>query len=50
MLCSLTSGCVVEYFGISENVNANGEDSDKVLQGYKCVLNSKTAEEAMVYF
>ncbi|CAA2958839.1 aluminum-activated malate transporter 10 [Olea europaea subsp. europaea] len=44
------NGCVVEYFGISENVNANGEDSDKVLQGYKCVLNSKTAEEAMANF
>ncbi|CAI9764135.1 unnamed protein product [Fraxinus pennsylvanica] len=49
-LAASLNGCVVEYFGISANVNAKGEDSDKVLQGYKCVLNSKATEEAMANF
>ncbi|CAA2965329.1 aluminum-activated malate transporter 10 [Olea europaea subsp. europaea] len=44
------NGCVVEYFGINENVNSKDEASDKVSQGYKCVLNSKATEEAMANF
>ncbi|KAL2468846.1 Aluminum-activated malate transporter 10 [Forsythia ovata] len=49
-LAASLDGCLVEYFGIHANVNAKGEDSDKVLQGYKCVLNSKATEEVMANF
>ncbi|KAJ0630779.1 putative aluminum-activated malate transporter [Helianthus annuus] len=37
-------GCVADYFGRGD------EESKKNLQGYKCVLNSKTSEEAMANF
>ncbi|KAJ0811242.1 putative aluminum-activated malate transporter [Helianthus annuus] len=36
--------CVADYFGRGD------EESKKNLQGYKCVLNSKTSEEAMANF
>ncbi|KAJ0427530.1 putative aluminum-activated malate transporter [Helianthus annuus] len=36
--------CVADYFGRGD------EESKKSLQGYKCVLNSKTSEEAMANF
>ncbi|KAJ0779045.1 putative aluminum-activated malate transporter [Helianthus annuus] len=37
-------GCVADYFGIGD------EESKKTLQGYKCVLNSKSSEESMANF
>lgn len=40
----LIAGCVTEYF----KENGSEEDLKKKMQGYKCVLNSKAAEESMV--
>lgn len=41
------SGCVAEYFEDTGNVT-NKEETPGKSQGYKCVLNSKAAEEALV--
>lgn len=41
------SECVAEYFEDTGNVT-NKEETPGKSQGYKCVLNSKAAEEALV--
>lgn len=45
-----TAGCVAEYFKENEVSTNRNEDKDTnmKLQGFKCVLNSKGTEEAMV--
>ncbi|CAN7000221.1 hypothetical protein Bca4012_050845 [Brassica carinata] len=48
-LADSLDGCVAEYFkkkDVSTNENED-EESNKKLQGFKCVLNSKGTEEAM---
>ncbi|KAK2978661.1 hypothetical protein RJ640_019118 [Escallonia rubra] len=42
--------CVAEYFSNSEDTISSNEESNKNLQAYKCVLNSKAAEETMAGF
>lgn len=42
------SGYAAENFRVDGSKNLDEKDSSKRLQGYKCVLNSKAAEEAMV--
>ncbi|KAG6434244.1 hypothetical protein SASPL_105867 [Salvia splendens] len=37
-------GCVTDYF------SSNSQTSEKTLQGYKCALNSKAAEESLANF
>ncbi|PIN24541.1 putative membrane protein [Handroanthus impetiginosus] len=44
-------GCVSDYFGNDVKANNNkSEESNKILQGYKCALNSKATEEALANF
>lgn len=42
------SGYIAEYFSTEEAAQIPQEVLNKKLQGYKCVLNSKTTEESMV--
>ena len=42
------SGYAAENFSVDGSKNVHEKDSSKKLQGYKCVLNSKAAEESMV--
>ncbi|KAF5946194.1 hypothetical protein HYC85_016422 [Camellia sinensis] len=46
-LADSIDGCVAEYFNNNEDINVNDKDLGKKLQGYKCALNSKAAEESM---
>ncbi|KAK9713589.1 hypothetical protein RND81_06G037700 [Saponaria officinalis] len=43
-------GYVAEYFSSLETADVSEDDLTKRLLGYKCVLNSKAAEEIMVNF
>ncbi|MBA0704356.1 hypothetical protein Golax_016619 [Gossypium laxum] len=45
-LADSLDGCVTEYF----KENGSEKDLNKKMQGYKCVLNSKAAEESMANF
>ncbi|CAN7123801.1 hypothetical protein BRARA_B02540 [Brassica rapa] len=47
-LADSLDGCVAEYFKKDVSTNENeDEETNKKLQGFKCVLNSKGTEEAM---
>ncbi|KAI3444383.1 hypothetical protein Pfo_001048 [Paulownia fortunei] len=50
-LSDALDGCVADYFsnGVKAN-NSNSEASNKILQGYKCALNSKATEESLANF
>ncbi|XP_057981268.1 aluminum-activated malate transporter 10 [Malania oleifera] len=43
-------GCVAEYFKDNTMVTVDEEDSSKKIQGHRCVLNSKAAEESLANF
>lgn len=47
-LADSLDGCVQDYFKDKGVANFSNEDTSKKNQGYKCVLNSKGAEESMV--
>ncbi|XAR62944.1 hypothetical protein NMG60_11022695 [Bertholletia excelsa] len=47
-LAESLDGCIAEYFKESDgSVKAGDKDLNTTLQGYKCALNSKAAEETM---
>ncbi|KAK9275734.1 hypothetical protein L1049_023002 [Liquidambar formosana] len=48
-LANSLDGCISEYFDSSEDA-VDDEESQKKLQGYRCVLNSKATEESMANF
>lgn len=47
-LADSLDGCVVDYFNDQGVADFSKDDTSKKNQGYKCVLNSKGTEEAMV--
>ncbi|KAK7851393.1 aluminum-activated malate transporter 10 [Quercus suber] len=49
-LTTSLDGCVEEYFKDSGSVVESNKECHKKLQGYKCVLISKAAEESMANF
>ncbi|XP_052192058.1 aluminum-activated malate transporter 10 [Diospyros lotus] len=50
-LADSLDGCLAEFFKENNgNDNTVDEQSNKKMQGYKCTLNSKTAEESMANF
>ena len=44
---TIFSGCVSQYFNNCGETNMDKE-SEKIFEGYKCVLNLKATEESMV--
>ncbi|KAK4476324.1 hypothetical protein RD792_015469, partial [Penstemon davidsonii] len=46
-LADSLDGCVADYF---KNDTEKAQDSNKVMLGYKCVLNSKATEESLANF
>ncbi|KAJ1403998.1 Aluminum-activated malate transporter [Sesbania bispinosa] len=46
-LANSLQACVTQYFNDSQVTTSSDEESNKKLLGYKCVLNSKAAEESM---
>ncbi|KAH9316159.1 hypothetical protein KI387_024786, partial [Taxus chinensis] len=49
-LAESLKGCMVEYFKGSPYSGINEEESEKIIQGYKDVLDSKTSEESLANF
>ncbi|KAJ8529308.1 hypothetical protein K7X08_036143 [Anisodus acutangulus] len=49
-LADSLEGYAAENFGVDGSKNVHERDSSKKLQGYKCVFNSKAAEESMANF
>lgn len=47
-LADSLEGCISEYLNIADHDAKDDKASDKKLQGYKCVLNTKASEESMV--
>ncbi|XP_059442055.1 aluminum-activated malate transporter 10-like [Corylus avellana] len=49
-LADSLEGCVGEYFKDGDDIDDSDKECHKKLQGYKCVLSSKAAEDSMANF